>query len=98
MEVIGDGAFSGLPSLKEFYAIRNIYLREIHPNAFARPDPDVKDRLDYPPIEKFIIHNNNLSYLEHNLFGKTLVIIYQLLVQTFLMVIIFSQLDGRTSK
>lgn len=72
MEIIGDGAFSGLPMLKEFYAIRNIYLREIHPNAFARAGQEAKDRLEFPPIEKFIVHNNNLSHLERNLFGKIL--------------------------
>lgn len=70
LEVIGDGAFSGLPSLKEFYAIRNMHLREIHENAFTRPGQEVKERLEYPPIEKFIVHNNNLSHLEHDMFGK----------------------------
>lgn len=75
MEIIGDGAFSGLPNLKEFYAIRNIYLREIHANAFARPGQEAKDRLEFPPLEKFIIHNNNISRLDRNLFGKLLFVL-----------------------
>lgn len=70
MEIIGDGAFSKLPNLKEFYAIRNMYLREIHVNAFARPGQEEKNRLEYPHLEKFIIHNNNLSHLEHELLGE----------------------------
>ncbi|XP_063709861.1 leucine-rich repeat transmembrane protein FLRT3-like [Culicoides brevitarsis] len=69
MEVIGEGAFSGLTALKEFHAVQNIYLKEIAPEAFARPGQEIKERLEFPPIEKFIVHNNNISRLDRNLFA-----------------------------
>lgn len=70
MEKIDEGALSGLENLKEFYCVHNIHLYEIHADAFSRPGTETKERKEYPPIEKLILHNNNISVLQQTLVGK----------------------------
>jgi len=70
MEIIGEGAFSGLSGLKQLRAVNNIHLKEIHPGAFSRPGQEDEKRKEWPPIEKLWLHRNNLSYLEADTFAN----------------------------
>uniref|UniRef100_A0A182WEW0 LRRCT domain-containing protein n=1 Tax=Anopheles minimus TaxID=112268 RepID=A0A182WEW0_9DIPT len=67
LRVIGRGAFSGLESLQEIHMTNNPHLSYLHGRAFVRNDTDNPDRLDWPPVKRFYLHNNNISYLDAQL-------------------------------
>uniref|UniRef100_A0A182MAA0 LRRCT domain-containing protein n=1 Tax=Anopheles culicifacies TaxID=139723 RepID=A0A182MAA0_9DIPT len=67
LRVIGRGAFSGLESLQEIHITNNPHLSLLHERAFVRNDTDNPERLDWPPVKRFYLHNNNISYLDAQL-------------------------------
>ncbi|XP_049298822.1 leucine-rich repeat neuronal protein 3 [Anopheles funestus] len=67
LRVIGRGAFSGLESLQEIHITNNPHLGYLHGHAFVRNDTDNPEQLDWPPIKRFYLHNNNISYLDAQL-------------------------------
>uniref|UniRef100_A0A6E8W4T0 LRRCT domain-containing protein n=1 Tax=Anopheles coluzzii TaxID=1518534 RepID=A0A6E8W4T0_ANOCL len=67
LKVIGRGAFSGLESLQEVHITNNPHLTYLHGHAFVRNDTDNPERLDWPPVKRLYLHNNNISYLDAQL-------------------------------
>uniref|UniRef100_A0A182QLN0 LRRCT domain-containing protein n=1 Tax=Anopheles farauti TaxID=69004 RepID=A0A182QLN0_9DIPT len=64
LKVIGRGAFSGLEALQEIHITNNPHLSYLHARAFMRNDTDNPDRIDWPPVKRLYLHNNNLSYID----------------------------------
>ncbi|XP_053661212.1 leucine-rich repeat neuronal protein 3-like [Anopheles marshallii] len=67
LKVIGRSAFSGLESLEEIHITNNPHLSYLHGHAFVRNDTDNPERFDWPPVKRFYLHNNNISYLDAQL-------------------------------
>uniref|UniRef100_A0A182JY92 LRRCT domain-containing protein n=1 Tax=Anopheles christyi TaxID=43041 RepID=A0A182JY92_9DIPT len=67
LKVIGRGAFSGLQALQEVHITNNPHLTYLHGHAFVRNDTDNPERLDWPPVKRLYLHNNNISYLDAQL-------------------------------
>lgn len=67
LKMIGRGAFRGLESLEEIHITNNPHLSYLHGQAFVRNDTDNPDRYDWPPVKRFYMHNNNISYLDAQL-------------------------------
>lgn len=70
MDSIGEGSLSELTGLKEFHAVHNFNLKEIHPAAFSHPGIDNPKIIEWPPVEKVFLHSNKLSYLDSLTFSK----------------------------
>lgn len=66
---IGPGAFSELPNLKKLQMSDNPKLSHIDTKAFAKQtlNPLI---FDYPPLDELNLHNNNLTYLDHDLLER----------------------------
>lgn len=67
LKVIGRGAFRGLESLQEIHITNNPHLSYLHGLSFARNDTDNPERLDWPPVKRLYLHNNNISSLDAQL-------------------------------
>lgn len=66
---IGPGAFGNLTSLKKLELSDNPKLSHIDTKAFSKQtvNPMI---FDYPPLDELNIHNNNLTYLDHDLLER----------------------------
>uniref|UniRef100_A0A182P5U0 LRRCT domain-containing protein n=1 Tax=Anopheles epiroticus TaxID=199890 RepID=A0A182P5U0_9DIPT len=67
LKEIGRGAFSSLEALQEVHITNNPHLTYLHGHAFLRNDTDNPERLDWPPVKRLYLHNNNISYLDAQL-------------------------------
>uniref|UniRef100_A0A182MYU1 LRRCT domain-containing protein n=1 Tax=Anopheles dirus TaxID=7168 RepID=A0A182MYU1_9DIPT len=67
LKVIGRGAFSGLEALQEIHITNNLHLSYLHARAFMRNDTDNPERIDWPPVKRLYLHNNNISYIDAQL-------------------------------
>lgn len=65
---IQEHSFAGLEKLKELRLSHNHHLSYIDPLAFTFPEKDDPDRLQWPPIKKLFLNNNNLTSLEERTF------------------------------
>jgi Leucine-rich repeat (LRR) protein len=65
---IKKGAFAGLERLNELRLSHNHHLSFIDPSAFTFPEKDDSERLQWPPIRKLFLNNNNLTTLEETTF------------------------------
>lgn len=65
---IKEHSFGRLEKLKELRLSNNHHLSYIDPLAFTFPEKDSPERLQWPPIKKLFINNNNLTSLEERTF------------------------------
>lgn len=65
---IGKGAMAGLESLTELHLSNNHHLEFIHPAAFEFPEKDNPEIMQWPPLKKLFLENNNLTGLDRNTF------------------------------
>lgn len=65
---IKEHSFAGLEKLRELRLSHNHHLEFIDPLAFTFPEKDDPDRLQWPPIKKLFLNNNNLTSLEERTF------------------------------
>ncbi|XP_031631324.1 toll-like receptor 13 [Contarinia nasturtii] len=70
LQTIEEGAFSGLPALREFNCQSNLHLNSIHPHSFNSTEIHGNSsgtNVDWPPIQSLILYSNNLSVISKEL-------------------------------